>query len=722
MLPAIHRGRPLEKPKTPQLAPSNQERPLADEFLERISALERDNDRLRHDVQQLKAAQHDDARVQQLHELQTALAAKVQSDAFRDEKDKQKAAAIFGEARMPPARSIVRLGKAFEDQRQLSTACDQRLSALEKRALEPVTSFASETKLREHDHALEELRALMLATRGTVTQLKTEAETERWKVMEMGSSASRSDDLEGRLIAQVDRLAHRVAADKADMQRALEEQRDMQAAIEARRASQMVHDTKRLSDHVGGLEQLLLHETKAMTQHVQAIVTESDAKFRAVVDELGHEVRHRNSAYVQLDEDLRAQVTDLAEATREVTASLQMRLRDVEEVLPLEIKARQKGDEKLKRRLETLVKGVTTSVEGLRADVNAGVNQAVLRTNACVAHQIELQAAVARQSDDARAAVQAMQRDFHGAIGNALEATAKEHAQRLVACLDVVDTVKQLQASTDDRFERVRASQAELEAKTASLLHTHDEGHGKAVEELHARMLQLRGALDDLKIMTLAQLSSGKADVQSRLSAVVKETRAIAAQVDALHVGACVDHLVAQVTGQGAAQETHAEMQTRFRSVEERQRDLVQALVRDQRSMDARWVEATGRLHAAQSADAAKLANVQDTLVTMSWNIEDRRVDEIVTAVLHECVLEVEGRSTADALDQQQQAMRATTRDLQLQIQVQRNKMEEIRGQLRDALKDDYMNLRASIAVINQTLDSLRARAGSVETTTGYLI
>ncbi|EQC41356.1 hypothetical protein SDRG_01330 [Saprolegnia diclina VS20] len=733
MLPAIHRGKPpLEKPKTPLLSPSNQERTLADEYWDRITAIERENDRLRHDVLQLQAAQVDESKLHALatecHELHVALHNKVQADAFYQEKDKQKAALIFGE--------IVRLGKAVEDVvgdlRQHVAATEQRLTSLERRLGEPTsTALANESALRDHDRALDELKTLVLATRSAVTQLKSETDAERWKTMEMGSASSNSShrvdasalvELETRLTGLVDRVASRAAMDAGDVRRHLDEYREMQSATDARRASQLAQDMRRLAEHVGGLEQLLLHETKSMTAHVQAIVSESDIKFRAVVDELGHEVRHRNAAYVQLDDELRAQVADLRDATRDVTASVQTRLRDLEEVLPLEIQARQKGHASLKKRIDGLTKGTTSSIETIKKDLEASVSGVIARTNACVAHQIELEAAVARHGDDARSAVHTFQRDVHGAIAAALEATATEHAQRLVACMDVVDTVKALQATTDERFESVRQGWARLEATTLALLREQNAGQSLAVEELHTRLLALHAAVDGHRAAGVSQHTAAKTELEAQLqtisSAVASSSMSQRAAVEALQ--SQLDALVVK-SGEDHAAERNAQMsavaavRSALDRVTEQHAAQCEALRESLESAERQRRDDVQRVESHLASDADRVTTIQETLVTMAWNIEHRSIDDTVSAVLHACVVDVEEKALAAAVAAHQQ-------DVQLQLQVTRNKMEAMRASLHASLRDDYTNLRASIAVINQTLDGLVGRAPPVASEEGFLI
>ncbi|KDO34910.1 hypothetical protein SPRG_00971 [Saprolegnia parasitica CBS 223.65] len=497
--------------------------------------------------------------------------------------------------------------------------------------------------------------------------------------------------------------------DAGDARRHLEELREMQSATDARRASQLAQDMRRLAEHVGGLEQLLLHETKTMTAH--AIVTESDAKFRAVVDELGHEVRHRNAAYVQLDDELRAQVADLRDATRDVTASVQTRLRDLEEVLPLEIQARQKGHASLKKRIDGLIKGTTGSIETIKKDVERSVSGVIARTNACIAHQMQLEAAVARHGDDARSAVHDFQRDVHGAIAAALEATATEHAQRLVACMDVVDTVKALQASTDERFESVRQGWASLEATTLALLREQNAGQTLAIEELHTRLLALYTAMDGHRAAGVSQHAAAKSELEAQLqtisTAVASSStshqaaiEALQSQLDALALKACMDQ-AAEHTVQVAAV---AAVRSDLDRLAQQHMAQCDALRESLLSAERQRRDDVRRIESHLASDAGRVTTIQETLVTMAWNIEHRSIDDTVSAVLHACVVDVEEKALAAAVAAHQQ-------DVQLQLQVTRNKMEAMRISLHASLRDDYTNLRASIAAINQTLDGLVGRA-----------
>ncbi|OQS08021.1 hypothetical protein THRCLA_00009 [Thraustotheca clavata] len=664
MLPSIHRGRPLEKPRTP--IAHNQARAAGEDYLDRISCLERDNERLRADLKTL--AQHltdEDNKLQSIaqecHQLQMTFTTKVQTDTFHMEKEKQKAAIVFGE--------MVRLAKVVEDLQSESkhhySTLEQRFHSVEKRFVDfnqPTTSIATESKLKEHDHAIEEVNSLSECTN---------------KSSNTRVDVSSLSELEARLSGQLDRLSTRVSMDKNDVLRLMEEQRDLQSLSESKRTNQMIQDTKRLSEHIAALEQLLLQETKSMTQHVQTIVNESDGKFRAVIDELGHEVRQRNAAYVQLDDELRLQITDLREATKEVTTAIQTQLKDLEEVVPLEIKARQKGDEKLRKRLDMLAKSTTHSIDTIKKDVDEAVGQAILRANSCVARQLELQSIVAKQTEEHKAVAQMMSQDLHGAIANAMQATAKEHAQRLVACLEVVDTVKQLRISTDERFDLLNQTWTTLDSKTTALLDEHHAAQSKAIEELHTRYLILQSNLNNHTSIAVSQLSENELKLK-------EIERSMSSQVAQLHnvtidasVHDCLDRIVNEVVA--TAQNTIMDNQLavlvsdQTKEMDQIQRNLktswTQAM-QEQCGMDQRWYQSIERLKNTQTT-------LQNTLVTMAWNIENRAIDDTVATVLYECVHHVEESNVHRTFEE-------SHRQFQLQLQVGRNKLEEVRHRLQD--------------------------------------
>ncbi|KAF0686173.1 Aste57867_22025 [Aphanomyces stellatus] len=817
-LPAIHRSGGVG---TPPLASSvggrltkdkpssanhgdEHERTLADEYFDRIYALETENERFRVELRQVRSmvsnnmqlrdeqnantlttrtplsSQHHATHVndclvhQDMDKLQFAFTSKAQSDAVYQEKEKQKAALLFGE--------VVRLGKLVESievhMQQQHASMEQRLQAAAAAAMRPPPPEShhphggSDAMLKDHGQSIDELRSLVASVKSAMTQIKTDIEVdrnERWK-MEMEkcqhAALARSDatvatDMELRFQGQLDRLTNRVAMDKSELLRLLDEQRDAGASTDTKRATQAMHDTKRLSDHVVGLEQLVTHELKSMGQLVQGLVGDWDNKFRALADQVASEVTTRSGAWQQLDDDVRTQMTDLHDATRDVTAAVQTRLRDLEDIVPMEIQARQKGHEKLKRRVDAVAKSVTSVLDKLQCDVDAGRTASTLRMNAFVATQLELAEKMDALSTAWTARLKALESETHVALTNALHATAQEYHQRLAAGLDVADAVARLQQSTDDRFELVRVGWANLDARTQATVGELHAQHQKAMDDIHARLLLVHGVVDKAYETTTAKLADAQNAFQGRLDAVTATLAAaqtqhdatattlqatVAAQLRAAEavwtaqledvdaaaaVQSCLLGLVARVADGGAAdtaqyllwntEQSLAWQAEQFNQALALQADVLRATVADvaaqqaqaavarvgetHAGIEARWYEDMAALRQTQARATAQVGQVQETLVRMAWNIEERSIQDAVADVLGKCVATVEGSERVAALAAHIEDVATHMRHGDGQVTLLRTKLDQVRQDA--AQKDECENLRIRIAALQEQLDAL---------------
>ncbi|RLO06777.1 hypothetical protein DYB28_012174 [Aphanomyces astaci] len=154
ILPAIHRGGapPSKGDKTQLHHNGDAERTLADEYFDRICALENENERFRGEMRHVRsllsnnmhARENETTSTLASHKVQLALAAKVQSDVAFYDTEKQKAALLFGE--------VVRLGKQVESvelhMQQQHTALDQRLQQVAQAKL----ADQSVSQQQQHSH------------------------------------------------------------------------------------------------------------------------------------------------------------------------------------------------------------------------------------------------------------------------------------------------------------------------------------------------------------------------------------------------------------------------------------------------------------------------------------------------------------------------------------------------------------------------------------------
>ncbi|ETW03378.1 hypothetical protein H310_04857 [Aphanomyces invadans] len=793
VLPSIHRGGGMQAPHPkahPRVPPSSSsqnngeaERTLADEYFDRICALENENEKSRGEMRQLRSLLSNNIQgredetasaltllQQQVTTLQGALASKLQADAAGHENEKQKAALLFGE--------VVRVGKHVESleqqlQQQL-TALDQRIQHVaETKSADLVRAHAlsqqhsHEALVRDHTQSIEELRALVASMRSTVLQVKTDLEAdrnERWKVeLEKAQTVAHGkadaaswSEVEMRLQSQLDRLNNRVAMDKTEMLRMVEEQRDTAMAIEAKRMAHIVQDTKRMTDHVLGLEQWIQNEARALNHIVQSLSTDWDSRFRTLADEVAREVSTRSAAYQQLDDDMRSQWADLHDATRDVTVHVQHRLKEMEDIMPMEIKARQKGDERLKKRIEGLAKSLTQLLDSLRNDVESGRSATTVRVNGILATQLEMTTSIDHITSKLHKQLQTVQEDMRVALANALHITTRDFTDRLAAAADVTQTVERLQKTMDERLELMRQGWANMDNRTQDQLaqvHAHVD---KGVADMHARLLAVYGDVEKSHVEVtqqnfvhhtalrtqLAALQTAQNVVESNLRGSVEHavgslnaawTRSLEDMRVATAVEQCVANVVSQVVDD-AATEAMGNMawntQQGFEWQAQHTNDAISAAVFDarvrqqaqasidhvanqMRTIDARCTDAIARLGDNQTHVAGQVRQVQETLVAMAWNIEERSVHDIVSDVLRGCATAVASAATAHEMAGQLQDVGVHLRQLDVEVQVLRNNVDEVRMEAKQ--NDECERLRAAMASIHEQVNALAAALAAVQ-------
>ncbi|RHY57934.1 hypothetical protein DYB38_000660 [Aphanomyces astaci] len=777
ILPAIHRGgAPPSKGDKTQLHHNGEaERTLADEYFDRICALENENERFRGEMRHVRSLlsnnihAREDETTSTLASLKLALAAKVQSDAAFYDTEKQKAALLFGEVG-PNYYIVVRLGKQVESvelhMQQQHTALDQRLqqvtqakSADQSMSQQQQHSHEVNVLVRDHSQSIEELRSVVASMRSTILQVKTDMEAdknERWKncyqmdldkvqtAVHGKADMAAWTEVEMRLQSQLERLSNRVAMDKSELLRVVEEQRDAGMSIESKRMAHMVQDTKRVADHLVGLEQLIHGETKALGQ--LSVSADWDHKFRTLADEVAPEVSTRSAAYQQLDDDMRSQWADLHDATRDVTVHVQSRLKDVEEIMPLEIKARQKRDDKLKKRIDGLAKSLTHVLDSLRTDVECGRNATTLRMNGIVAAQKEMADNMTKVTTSVTNRLQTVQEDTRVAMTNALDMTTQSFTQRLAA--DVAHSVQHLQKSIDERLELLRQGWASLDSRTQDQLaqvHAHVD---KGVAEMHARLLAVYGDVEKGQVEAMQQslvhresfqaqllaLETVVADVRGRVASTIQSMDATWTQTFhgiriATAVEQCVADVVAQVVDESAKQTLEYmawSTQQGFEWQASQVSDAISAASFDARmqhqslvrasldevaqqlaTIDRRCHDAITGLRDDHSQVAGRVHQVQDTLVTMAWNIEERSVADTVADVLRSCVTSVANAVNAHDVVGQVQGLGHQIRQVEFKVQGLRNELEEVRQE--STQKDECHRLRVSITSIHEQVNALAA-------------
>jgi len=86
----------------------------------------------------------------------------------------------------------------------------------------------------------------------------------------MRGAVGRTDSsIELRITSQLERCLSRMAIDRTDMIRMLEEHKDMVVSMEAKRMAQYVQDTQRITDHITALEHFIVNEMKHVVNNMQ---------------------------------------------------------------------------------------------------------------------------------------------------------------------------------------------------------------------------------------------------------------------------------------------------------------------------------------------------------------------------------------------------------------------------------------------------------------------
>ncbi len=87
------------------------------------------------------------------------------------------------------------------------------------------------------------------------------------------------------------------------------------------------------------------------------------------------ETKSRSSIHNQMEEDLYKRLDDLREAVQEVTTKCQQQIYGLETSLPVEVKTRESQNEKLKKRLENVIKSLSQAIQTTRDELGTPQTQ-----------------------------------------------------------------------------------------------------------------------------------------------------------------------------------------------------------------------------------------------------------------------------------------------------------------------------------------------------------
>ncbi|ETL39481.1 hypothetical protein L916_09196 [Phytophthora nicotianae] len=355
-----------------------------DQMAERVHALERENERFREELQHLRhfssnnQQQHENDKLsvgkvaEDLQRLAHSFNTKLQADTTHQQREQQKTALLFAE--------IARLGHRVEglesELRGVVDDTQRKFDAQEQHAQFMASVSSKQQHQAQSPTRTAELQRQLRDIQDAMVQLRSELDADR--------SARWKNDaaVDAKLDAQLERLNSKLTTDKRDLARALDEQRQLVTGADFQRVTSHMREFSRVNDHLLALERWLHSEFGQIKRVFQALAGDVDSRFQCVLVEIANGLKMWHAAQTRQEEDVGVRLHDLEEAVRAVAVAMQRKLRTLEEVVPLEVQARQKNDDKLRRRVEGVVKALGHAIETSRGEYLPQLAQRV--------HQLEL--------------------------------------------------------------------------------------------------------------------------------------------------------------------------------------------------------------------------------------------------------------------------------------------------------------------------------------------
>ncbi|KAE9343693.1 hypothetical protein PR003_g8854 [Phytophthora rubi] len=258
-----------------------------------------------------------------------------------------------------------------------------------------------------------------------MVQLRSELDADRsarWK-----SDAA----VDAKLDAQLERINSKMTADKRDLARVLDEQRQLVTGADFQRVTAHMREFSRVNDHLLALERWLHNEFSQVKRIFQALAGDVDVRFQCLLIELGNGLKMWHAALARHEEDVGVRFHDLEEAVRAVALAIQRKLRTLEEVIPLEVQARQKNDDKLKRRVEGVVKALGHAIETSREEYLPQQSTLVHRVHQLELNQHTTSDEISMQHNAMRETIQAFMEDSDAMLLRLAAAVEQERIKAL---------------------------------------------------------------------------------------------------------------------------------------------------------------------------------------------------------------------------------------------------------------------------------------------------
>jgi hypothetical protein len=267
-----------------------------------------------------------------------------------------------------------------------------------------------------------------------------------------------------------------------DLVRTLDEYRELTTGADFKRMSSQMLEFSRIHDHVHALERWLHGEHSKIKRILQSVQTDNESRFQVVISECAAMLRLLSGVVQQQDDDWRVHWGMIHDAVAEVVAHVQRKVFALEEVVPMEVKARQTQDEKLRKRMDAVVKSLSRALEVTRDDALAAV----------AASKASGSSALTLPSPDQTAAVVLQRR---------VDALEEAHAQAMrrideqleqvgaVISKDARSTVGGVPQDTPQRFTTIPSSSGRPAATDASV-ETEVVDWGAIVKQQSSELLQ----------------------------------------------------------------------------------------------------------------------------------------------------------------------------------------------------------------------------------------
>lgn len=341
---------------------------------------------------------------------------------------------------------------------------------------------------------MDELQHAVALMKSALTQLRSEVEsdrTERWRLdndrsqwfSELRSAVATLDaSVDTKILHYVERLSSKVAADKVDVLRVVDEYRNASAGADWKRVSSQMLELARMSDHIHALERWVHTEFAHIKRLVQFVVSDTDTRTQTLAFALVAGLEQCLALMRQHDADHTTQLADLHDAVRDVAHSLQHNVRALEAAVQLEVRARQQSDDALHQRMRSTTQSLARAIDTVRTECAQPQTQLRARVQVVEDAQRSLVQQLEAKTDAVDATIRAFVQDADAMLARLGDAVERERQQTMAAAA-AANTIVPSPAVLEPQREDVLAPETEAEAHTEALAMQSRPSSGLAAAE-----------------------------------------------------------------------------------------------------------------------------------------------------------------------------------------------------------------------------------------------